>query len=1082
MNTETTETFAELEIPINPFPGLRPFEFNESHLFFGRDGQSEQLISKLGRTHFLAVVGTSGSGKSSLVRAGLLPALLGGFMSSAGSNWRIAIMRPGNDPIGNLARALNAPDVFGSEIRENAALQTVLAEATLQRGSRGLVDAVRQAVVAENENLLILVDQFEEIFRFAQVAEDKEYGNEAAAFVKLLLEAARQRELPIYVVLTMRSDYLGDCSQFWGLPEEINESQYLIPRLTRDQLREAMTGPINVARGQITPRLVARLLNDVGEDQDQLPVLQHLLMRVWDEWKEQRLEVEVKKDGTTTKATHRSMHEGDALDICCYDAVGGMTQALSRHADEAFNDLPNDAAREIAERLFKTLTEKGTDNREIRRPVTLGEICAALDASASEVINVIETFRRPGRSFLMPPAEMSLTADSLIDISHESLIRGWARLKQWVDEETRSARIYLRVAETAVLRDEGGAGLWRDPDLQIALTWRQQSKPNEIWARRYHTRFNLAMNFLDDSVAARDAEVEKEEARRKREIRRTRLTALILAVATVVSMLAGGYAIGQSVKARNAQLEAENQARLARYSFEEAEKQKANAEREKEGAIAAQKDAVRLKDEANEAKGRAEVSAAEAQANLVEANKQRIAAQKASELVKAEALKGQGLSALKEGNENAAIFYFNQLNEHYMKSNDQSGQSFALANIANIYKDRVPMFLNPSELDEVEEGSEDYAKVIRQYMQSYVFAAQVQDKGDETIKQEILKNSRQARENYEQALVANRDAARGNASRDLFLKRGNILQSIGDLYLYELQDEFKGDLTTKENTEKAFEKAVDYYTQAASAYEDAERPLEEAEMIKKMGDVLYKNWSNAVSRSEWTTAKAGRSEAPAARQSDSRTSQVQLGRVIGLYEKAKTQFEHAENPSRAAATLVRIANIYGDLPSESQERRNAINYLEQARVIYRNQKNFSKEAATAEKIAQLYEEMSDAKQQVSALKQALEAYGNAAAAKPKQRSEYEKKISDLLSSIGTGLFESSDKETVSRFFQEVVNRSDDQLLKGKHPGLDRDVLQRQGQRRGRPIPESQESGLSASAQLFRGRPCPLRNRFTTRRS
>src|SRR5256885_12875458 len=147
MTPETTDIQLEQAIPTNPFPGLRPFDFEESHLFFGRDGQSEQLISKLGATHFLAVVGTSGSGKSSLVRAGMMPALLGGFMSSAGSNWRIAVMRPGNDPVGNLARALNAPDVFGSDDEENAALQSALAEATLQRGSRGLVDAVRQAVI-----------------------------------------------------------------------------------------------------------------------------------------------------------------------------------------------------------------------------------------------------------------------------------------------------------------------------------------------------------------------------------------------------------------------------------------------------------------------------------------------------------------------------------------------------------------------------------------------------------------------------------------------------------------------------------------------------------------------------------------------------------------------------------------------------------------------------------------------------------------------------------------------------------------------------------------------------------------------
>src|SRR5258705_36694 len=90
----------------NPFPGLRPFETDEYGLFFGREGQSDALIERLQRSHFLAVVGTSGSGKSSLVRAGLLPALRGGMMAGAGSGWRIAIMRPGSDPIGNLAAAL----------------------------------------------------------------------------------------------------------------------------------------------------------------------------------------------------------------------------------------------------------------------------------------------------------------------------------------------------------------------------------------------------------------------------------------------------------------------------------------------------------------------------------------------------------------------------------------------------------------------------------------------------------------------------------------------------------------------------------------------------------------------------------------------------------------------------------------------------------------------------------------------------------------------------------------------------------------------------------------------------------------
>jgi len=152
----------------------------------------------------------------------------------------------------------------------------------------------------------------------------------------------------------------------------------------------------------------------------------------------------------------------------------------------------------------------------------------------------------------MPPAPLALNSDSLVDISHESLIRGWSRLKDWVDVEARSARIYRRLAETAVLYNEGGAGLWRDPDLQIALTWREEGKPNEVWARRYHPEFALAGRFLDESVAARDAQVLKEEAQRRKEVNRSRLTALIFAVAFLFSLAMGVYAYGAKNKADRA--------------------------------------------------------------------------------------------------------------------------------------------------------------------------------------------------------------------------------------------------------------------------------------------------------------------------------------------------------------------------------------------------------------------------------------------------------------------------------------------------------------------------------------------------
>jgi tetratricopeptide (TPR) repeat protein/energy-coupling factor transporter ATP-binding protein EcfA2 len=482
---------------LNPFPGLRPFDATEAHLFFGREGQSDELLRRLRLHRFVAVVGSSGSGKSSLVRAGLLPSLEGGLMVSAGSEWRIATLRPGNDPIGCLAQTLNAPEVLGRG-PDGDPLDVAFTEAVLRRGALGLIETVAEARLAPTENVLVVVDQFEELFRLRRAPDaGRTVEDDAAAFVKLLLEATRQRELPIYVVITMRSDYLGDCAQYRDLPEAINEGQYLIPRLTRDERRQAIVSPVAVGGAEITPRLVNRLLNEAGDNPDQLPILQHALMRTWDYW--------------------AAAHSGHApIDIADYDAIGGMAEALSRHADEAFAELPDARTRMIAEKVFRRLTEKGSDNREIRRPTAVSELCAVSEASQADMVAVIDVFRRAGRSFLTPAFPVPLHAGSVIDISHESLIRGWVRLRAWVEDEAESAKVYRRLSDTARLHARGRAGLWRDPDLQLASDWWERDQPNESWASAYDPDFTAAAAFLSESRAARDATVAAVAGQRRR--------------------------------------------------------------------------------------------------------------------------------------------------------------------------------------------------------------------------------------------------------------------------------------------------------------------------------------------------------------------------------------------------------------------------------------------------------------------------------------------------------------------------------------------------------------------------------------
>ncbi len=458
----------------NPFPGLRPFEAHQAELFFGRDEQVEEVLDRLERMRFLALVGTSGCGKSSLVRAGLIPAIRRGYFG--GSNWTIAVLRPGSNPIGRLATELS--EAF--QVSQSEALST------LRRSSLGLTDFVRQHC-RSGQSLLIVIDQFEELIRYRQEAGEHGGKEVSAAFVKLFLAATGHSELPptdlgnipVHVVLTMRSDFLGKCSLFRGLPEALNNSQYLVPRMTREQQREAIEGPVGMAGARITLQLVQRLLNDVGDSPDQLPVLQHALMKTWEQSREAR-------------------EQGNSLDLPHYESVGRMDRALNLDADRTFGELGGDPEREaIARRMFQSLVGPGSEDDQTRRPRPLSEIVAITAAEESKVRQVVDVFQHNG--FLT----LSGDTDPIVDITHESLIRLWDRLKGWVKEEAESAEIYLRLANSAA----GSMAFYRDPELTQALRWSDRESPNATWAGRYSAHdpvaFSRAINFLERSRRAR---------------------------------------------------------------------------------------------------------------------------------------------------------------------------------------------------------------------------------------------------------------------------------------------------------------------------------------------------------------------------------------------------------------------------------------------------------------------------------------------------------------------------------------------------------------------------------------------------
>lgn len=553
----------------NPFPGLRPFTMEECYLFFGREGQVDDILNKLSKHKTVTVMGYSGSGKSSLMYCGLLPVLYGGFVTDTGPFWKVVTIRPGNSPLQNLVNSFVDIMLQTGQIEEDdVQIHKSIISSVLQSGPNGLVE-IAKYVLKDNENLFILIDQFEELFRFRESG-DETNQNESSLFVNLILSTVQQNEVPVYFSLNMRSDFIGDCAVFPGLTEMINTSNYLVPQMTREQKRMAIEGPVAVSGGRISQRLVKRLLNEIGDHQDQLPILQHVMLRTWDYWA-------------------NNHEQGEPIDIRHYNAVGKISQALSLHANEAYEEL-NTRQKEIAEILFKTITEKNQENLGIRRPSKVSLIAELAEAQEREVIDVIDNFRRPGRSFLMPGTHVELTSDSIIELSHESLMRIWTRLATWVEEESESAQMYKRVSEAAAMYQIGRTSLWRPPDLQLALNWQKKQRPTRAWAQRYDIAFERAIVFLDTSRITYEAELKNQEMLQRRMLRRARATNIVLALFLLVAIAFFIFGLINSIRAEKAAIEALDQKKQAEAARNDALAQRDLAEREKEKVIAQQKE------------------------------------------------------------------------------------------------------------------------------------------------------------------------------------------------------------------------------------------------------------------------------------------------------------------------------------------------------------------------------------------------------------------------------------------------------------------------------------------------------------
>jgi WD40 repeat protein/DNA-binding CsgD family transcriptional regulator len=457
-----------------PFKGLASFDFADAGYFFGRERVVAELVARLAGSTFLGVVGPSGSGKSSVVRAGLVPALANGVLPGS-EHWPVAILRPGSVPTDALRHALTL--------------------AMGRRGGGGVDEgsvAGQLDVISGGRRLLVVVDQFEEVFTLCRD------DDERTAFMSALVELARDPMSRAIVMLAVRADFYGRCAEHRNLAELLGLNHLLIGPMTADDLVRAVELPARAAGLRVEPDLTSVLVADVLDEPGGLPLLSATLLELWQ-----------RREGRTIR------REG-------YERIGGISAAVSRLAETAFGRLTADQ-QGIARAIFLRLAEVREDGTVVRRTARLAELDADHDRDTARCLAVLTDHR------------LVTTSQGRIEVAHEVLLREWPRLRGWLEEDAEGRRVrehLVRAAADWETAHRDAAKLYRGARLASA----------QEWAARHEIELNAVERaFLAASRGATERDIE----RQRRTNRRLRVLLAGSGLLLVVAIAAGSFAAAQ---------------------------------------------------------------------------------------------------------------------------------------------------------------------------------------------------------------------------------------------------------------------------------------------------------------------------------------------------------------------------------------------------------------------------------------------------------------------------------------------------------------------------------------------------------
>jgi len=496
----------------NPYKGLRAFDEADVDDFAGRARLVDQFIERISSHRLLAVVGPSGSGKSSAVRAGLLPALRSGEVAGS-EEWFITTMMPGASPFEELESAL-----LRVAVSRPADLLGVLRD-----GDRGIARGIRHVVPAEDAQIVVVIDQFEELFTLADSAV-------AGRFLDALAAALTEERPHLRVVLTLRADFYDRPLRHELVGRLVKDATVAVLPLAADELEHAIIDPAATVGVEFEPGLVSRIVADVADQPGALPMLQYALTELYE---------------------HRV---GGVLTLAAYSELGGVAGALGRRAEDLFVEAGHDE-RTAIRRMFGRLVALGETTNDTRRRALRGEL-----GTGSTLDSVLMQF---GAARLLSFDVDPQSREPTVEVAHEELLRQWARLGTWLEEDRDGLRILRRLTVTADEWERNSRAeeeLYRGGRLEAAEEW---------WSQHRSELTEIETEFLAASITARDATQEGV----RRSARRTRRLLAGVAVVAVLAVVASAVALAQRQSADRSA----DDARAALVSAEESSGREATA-------------------------------------------------------------------------------------------------------------------------------------------------------------------------------------------------------------------------------------------------------------------------------------------------------------------------------------------------------------------------------------------------------------------------------------------------------------------------------------------------------------------------